>query len=336
VTLTTRRDTTYAVTRSVSSSIQATRDAGSDASGADAGADTAGEGGDAGPDATTGDGGFATTCSPTATWSAGATVSIPGLTDAAAPPGGVLGGITLDELTVAWVTGPDGSAVVQVADRAQATDPFGMAVTLPSFAAGAALDRVAMTQDGLRLGVLWANRLGFAEFAREQRGAPFTEQVGGTFDLLNALGATFTGAMAFGDPVIGNQETFFYSIYGGIDADGGVLPVTIHSAVPSAPGNEWLDSTTYSTPSLTAQAGGRRMPTGISADGQTLFFWDQVTGIERAAYRPMGFDSKGSDDFEYAVDVGPMPAAAPNTACNALYYAGAPPTSVELLRATQQ
>ena len=330
----TRSDTSRTNSRSVSSSTSTTHDAAVDAGGADATADAeadaASAAGDAGVDATTGDG-FASTCSPTATWSAGVTVGLPGLADAAVPPGGVLGGITLDELTVAWVTGPDGSAIVQVADRANTVDPFGPPTTLPSSAAGAALDRVAISSNGLRIGVLWATRLGFAEFAREQRGDVFVEQDEGTFDTLNALGATFTGAMAFGDPVVGDAETLFYSVYGGVDADGGILPGTIHSAAPAAPGIEWLDTTTYSAPGLTAQAGGRRMPTGISADRLTLFFWDQVAGIERAAFRPTGFD-----DFEYVIDVGPLPGAAPNTACNALYFAAPPPTDVELLRAAQQ
>lgn len=57
-------------------------------------------------------------------------------------------------------------------------------------------------------------------------------------------------------------------------------------------------------------------PTGVSKDLRTLFFWDDVRGVERAAFR-----AGPGCGFTTVVDLGPLPGAQPNDECTALYFA---------------
>ncbi|HVR21385.1 MAG TPA: hypothetical protein VMS65_16845, partial [Polyangiaceae bacterium] len=58
-----------------------------------------------------------------------------------------------------------------------------------------------------------------------------------------------------------------------------------------------------------------RKPTGVSADGLTLFFDDPVRGQARAAFR-----ETASGPFVWFVDLGTRPRSQPNTACDRLYF----------------
>jgi hypothetical protein len=58
-----------------------------------------------------------------------------------------------------------------------------------------------------------------------------------------------------------------------------------------------------------------RNPTGVSADGLSLFFFDPALGQARAAWRP-------GDDvaFSWFADLGARNQAQPNAACDRLYH----------------
>jgi hypothetical protein len=56
-------------------------------------------------------------------------------------------------------------------------------------------------------------------------------------------------------------------------------------------------------------------PTGVSADGLTLFFFDWARGQARAAWR-----STADGTFEWFTDLGARENAQPNAACDRLYY----------------
>jgi len=64
----------------------------------------------------------------------------------------------------------------------------------------------------------------------------------------------------------------------------------------------------------------RRRPTGASSDDRTLFFFDEVSGVERAAWR-----TDPSQPFSYFEDIPAAPEAAPNLDCSALYFIGGGP-----------
>jgi hypothetical protein len=78
--------------------------------------------------------------------------------------------------------------------------------------------------------------------------------------------------------------------------------------LPSAPLNAEFES---------VDATHRRAPTGSSSDGRTLFFFDDVAGLERAAWR-----ESPAVPFALFRDVGPFPEAAPSARCDSLYYRG--------------
>ncbi|HLK41184.1 MAG TPA: hypothetical protein VKU41_30745 [Polyangiaceae bacterium] len=61
----------------------------------------------------------------------------------------------------------------------------------------------------------------------------------------------------------------------------------------------------------------RRRPTGASADDLTLFFYDEVANVQRAAWR-----ADVGAPFTHFEDVPGAPEAAPNAGCSALYYRG--------------
>jgi hypothetical protein len=267
----------------------------------------------------TGGSGPSPVCAPGATWSAGSSLSV------SVPAGGELAAVTADELTIAWVSGSPAAAVVRYADRAHASDAFGAPSTLPTSAQGAALDRVALSADGLRLGVVRGDRRGFVEFTRPDRSAAFTEQGEGTFANVNQLADAFTTGMAFGDPVLApDDHHFFFSIYGGSEA------VTLQATMRVFAGESWGMPVGLDGPELEVQGTHRRRATGVSPDNLTLFFWDEVTGTERAGYRGDGFST-----FTVFVDLGDRAGAAPNAACDALYYFTTSGGSVDLRRAAR-
>jgi hypothetical protein len=291
-------------------------DAASDAEAGDAGAD-----GDTGVDAgaDVGAGGFpqppAALCHTDAVWEAGTPLTIStGSSD-------VLDAVTPDQLTIAWTTGTDGGATVQYADRATSAVAFGAPVTL---AAGSfATDRAALSADGLRLVVVSADGQSFLEAIRASRTAPgntFGVPAVGTYANLDVAGPPLAG-QSYGDPVLSADDHFFYySVFGaGITA-------TVYSSARVFGGDPWPPgSPVASTPALEAQGAQRRRPTGVSSDGQTLFFWDEVTAIERAVWIN---ESTGS--FDLFVDLGAKSMAAPDTACDRLYYSAQGASSEDL------
>jgi hypothetical protein len=66
----------------------------------------------------------------------------------------------------------------------------------------------------------------------------------------------------------------------------------------------------------------RRRPTGASSDDRTLFFYDEVGNVERAAWR-----SDPSSPFTHFEDIPAAPEAAPNAGCSLLYFRGTNPST---------
>jgi hypothetical protein len=62
-------------------------------------------------------------------------------------------------------------------------------------------------------------------------------------------------------------------------------------------------------------AGTRRRPTGTSSDDLTLFFFDESTNVERAAWR-----NAADAPFSFFKDLGAMAEAVPSLRCDTLYY----------------
>ena len=76
---------------------------------------------------------------------------------------------------------------------------------------------------------------------------------------------------------------------------------------------------------LAAQGTLRRRPTGISSDEQTLFVWDEVVGMERAAWI-----DQSTGAFDVFVDLGTRSMAAPESTCSRLYYSAPGTESIRI------
>jgi hypothetical protein len=285
-------------------------------------ADGSGSGADTGAD--TGDGGGfppppGPLCNTTPSWGAGVLLSISTSAD------DELDSVTPDELSIAWTSGTGSSAVVEYADRASTSDPFGTPQTL---AAGQfTTDRVALSQDGLRLVVVNADGQGFSELTRTSRlppGNTFGAAGVGTYSNLDAAGELASG-QSYGDPVLSaDDHAFYYSVY------GAGLTTTVYRTERLFPNDAWpAGAPVAAAAGLAAQGSLRRRPTGISSDEQTLFFWDEVMGMERAAWID---ESTGS--FDIFANLGTQSMAAPNTACTELYFSSMGTSSVDLFSAS--
>jgi hypothetical protein len=283
--------------------------------------------GDAGGDSDAGplpgsDGGFppppGAVCDSSATWAAGTLLPISTASD------DTLDAITPDELTIAWTAGSGSTASIEVADRAAATDPFGAPQTVAAGSFGTA--RAALSPDGLRLVVVDTGGQSFSELTRTSRTAP-----GNTFGA-PATGkmANFSGVLSSGesydDPVLSaDDNAFYYSV------TGGTQTVTVYRAARLLPTDTWPAGTALTKSTvLAAQGTARCRPTSISSDEQTIFFWDEITNTEKAAWID---EATGAFDG-LVVDLGARAWAGPDTACDRLYYSEAGASSVDLFVAS--
>jgi hypothetical protein len=260
-------------------------------------------------------------CKTTATWGAGVLLDVSGGSD------DVLDSVTADELSIAWTVVNGGTSTIHYGDRSSTAASF-VAQSLP--AGLYTNDRVALSFDGLRLLVIDPDGPGFSQLTRASRGDAFVPGadagVSPASNYDNFAGRLKAG-QSYGDPVLAaDDDVFYYSVYGGT-ADAGAP--TIYRTARLLVTDAWPAGAPLSTSTgLLPQGALRRRPTGLSSDQQTLFFWDEVTGTERAAW----ISAAGA--FDSFVDLGSRSMAAPNAACSALYYSAQGSSSIDLFRAT--
>lgn len=225
-----------------------------------------------------------------------------------------LGAITADELTIAWM---NAAGAVLYADRAASTDPFGPTKT---FNGNFALDRVALSADGLTLIGVVTGRATFAQVTRSSRSATFTGLLDSApFKFLNQQnggnendGGVVDAGGTVADPVLSADGRLFYF-------------TLIASGVQTFAESLRLGGTTFPSPRLLKETdlvpvGGKyRRPTGVSVDGRTLFFWDESTNTERAAFRE-SVTYPGKTGYTKFVTLGAYPGAQPSQTCGRLYY----------------
>lgn len=237
-----------------------------------------------------------------------------------------LGSISGNDLNIAWlaVSADAGNdRVIHYANRHYPTDPFPSAMLLDP-GTEADLDAgIALSADGLRLVVVLPDRKGFTEYARNDAEEPFTTPPSDTqFDVLNTQISHYLppGAQC-GDPVFSADDlTFYFSVYGVDDTSGDyggyVSDHTIYSST-RIPYVSWPAAEALQGAPIEAHCEARRRPTGISSDQLTLFYWDELSGSARAAFRP-----SIDEPFSGAVELGDRAFAQPSPDCTTLYYSG--------------
>ncbi len=243
------------------------------------------------------------TCGEADTWSTTARVDSIAATDFVR-----FGAISALGTTAAWT---DATGTIYVADRASNADPFGTPAVLDPGTTQLSNGRVALTPTGLELVATLADGSSFVGFLRPTIGGAWQQGPGTEFKYLAATISESGGA--FSEPVVsGNSLSLFYDLV--IDTG----PPIFYEAPWDSGLKAWDPGTPLPNPDFTnASAAQIRRPTGASADQRTLFFFDEVAGHERAAWR----DSAGSP-FDTFVDLPALPEAAPTSNCRTLYYDG--------------
>jgi len=252
-------------------------------------------------------------CDIDTVWGVGERVSVP------TTGNDVLVSVTPDELSISWASVDVFSTVFFVADRATAAVDFGapMEIVDPLVTEDSQL---ALSPDGLRLVLVVGAR--FLEATRVQRGDTFGTADEGGFSLVNA--AADMDGTSLGDPVISPDDLTLYYSARGVSDD----TLRVSSRTGSEP---WPVGRPLGECEFKAHPGGGRIPTAVSSDGLTLFYFDNPRNVMRAAFRP-------ALDWPFLefVDLPGRYSAQPNGACDQLYYSGMGVLPVELLVAAPE
>jgi hypothetical protein len=212
--------------------------------------------------------------------------------------------VTADELDLAFLR----DDALYVAHRADATAAFavGSAVSIPS--GWIATDGAALSADGKRLVLVSSDQTMLGEMTRSARDVAFSGDVDQTaFSLVNQA-STYSGNI-FASPALSpdDQELFSSST-----APGGASTVVVATR---ASDQTWTSPTRLSE-ALDGATGMRRLPTGVSADARTLFYFNEETMKEEARWRDTATLASPLYDM---VDLGTRRGAQPNSACDKLY-----------------
>lgn len=233
-------------------------------------------------------------CNPGASWAL--MTRVPG---SSTPNFARFGGISGDELTIAW-SAPNGDAFV--ATRGSRESEFGAPKQVNSIALAA--DRVALSPTGAYLVGVSSDRKNLLSFELSSDGWKAGD--GPEFGMLRMSSESDA---TLSDPVLGSDKRSLYFVRTIANLS------SIYTSTWDALARAWGAPVSLSNAELTAAAGHAMRPTGASRDGRTLFFFDESTRTERAAFRP---------DVDAAFDVfttlGSFVGAMSNLGCTTLYY----------------
>ncbi|HEY8946976.1 MAG TPA: hypothetical protein VIM73_22185 [Polyangiaceae bacterium] len=276
---------------------------------AEAGESTSGEGGAAGAPVFESDAGPGRPdlgppqCHQTASWSSSTPLTGVSL-DANQPLS-----LTHDELDLAFIHG----GVLYTAHRVQASDPFTVSapVALPS--GWDPKHGFALSDDGKRLVLVSVDQTAVGELTRSARDAAFISTVDQTaFELVNQ--ASMYSGNVFAAPLLSADDA---QLFLSSTAPGGSSTVVV--ATRTRPTDAWGTLTRIGA-ELDGPSGARRLPTGISADARTLFYFNEESMKEEARFRAAPIANAPLYDM---VDLGKRRGATPNTACTRLYSTSA-------------
>jgi hypothetical protein len=286
---------------------------GDDGSSADAGGDDGGspvEGGEAGA--------LPPACSPSFVWAGIARVP-------SIQPSGFdrFGSISPNGLAIAWTSS---SGSVFVADRPSVSASFGPPAQFSPGMLALANDRVALADSGLKLIVTQASGATFVAFVRSSATTAWGPSLSDEFQYVAATIAEFGGSMS--NPVVSADGlSLFYLLTMGTNS----APILYESPWNTST-KAWDNGTPLPNAEFAiATASKLRRPTGASADRRTLFFFDETTGKERAAWR-----ASPSAAFDTFIDLPALPEAVPNFNCDTLFFQGMDAAGQGLFTALRQ
>lgn len=239
-------------------------------------------------------------CDPAAHWSS--VKNVPGVSGSSAES---LLAITADELDLAFLR----AGAVYVAHRASSDAPFtiGAPVMIPT--GWSASHGASLSADGKRLVLVSdPDQKKLGQLIRSHRDAPFDGEIeSNEFAAVNQDSLVSGRTYASPTVSVGDDQLFYNSSF---DDDSTVVVSTRTSS------GAWSAPTTLSAGVLDGTSGHRRLPTGVAADGRTLFYFNEESGQEEARWR----ETNSVDSPLYDMrPLGMRRGAAPNSACNRLY-----------------
>jgi hypothetical protein len=237
-------------------------------------------------------------CVLTGTWGAPTPVLTTGAADAS-----IFGAVTPDELTLAWTSRTGTTVTAYYADRASTSAAFGAPQALAASFGALALDRVTLSGDGLRIAGVAADGHSLVAATRTSRAAAFA-----TPDTEFAPLATGEAPPTLATPLLAGDDSELVYIDTSSSSD-----YVVHESTSGLP--SWKSGPAVIVPGLARMGTQLRRPSGLSLDRLTLFYWDDVSGSEKAVWRPIP-----QQDFNQFVDLGSRTNAVPTASCQRIYY----------------
>ncbi len=220
--------------------------------------------------------------------------------------------ITADELDIAFLRG----GALYVAHRGTPSASFAAAtaVTLP---AGYVADAgVALSADGETLVLVSTDGQSFAGLSRDSRTTAF----GATADTTAFVALNNRAVQTlehFAAPVLAPDGKSFVFAAFTVAGDAGYGNSLVYESLLS--GSEWaMPSNISATGGFSSTDDKRILPSGLSSDSRTLFYFDESTGTEIARFR----DRPDAPLYDH-VDLGGLRGAVPNAKCDRVYYSSA-------------
>jgi hypothetical protein len=218
-----------------------------------------------------------------------------------------LGGISADELSVAWLEATQSGVELHTATRANEDARFAAerSQALPAAFAG-----VALSPDGLRLAFVSADRRSFSVWNRGNTSEDFSDA--GSSELAMVTGDEgLADEEELADPVFGPSDlTFVFSRFSGDRGRTLFSSARFSRQAPFAPGRA-LDV----DPELEGSSEAHFVPTGLSADQRTLFIWSASQSSQFVSF----FDVE-RQVYASPVALVDAPSALPNRDCTRLYH----------------
>jgi len=243
----------------------------------------------------------ASICSSTASWSDATSLAV-----VSSAMSETLLSVTPDELDLAFVR----AGQLFVAHRATPSADFAIGSAVPIPNGWSVSEGAALSADGKRLILVSSpDQTKLGELTRSSRTSAFSSTVDETAFVRINQDSTYTSRI-YASPVVsaGDDQLFFNSSYP--EAESTVVVSTRSGA------DAWLPPTQLTDSVLDGPAGGRRLPSGVSADTRTLFYFNEESQAEEARFRTKTRIGSALSDMQ---PLGTRRNAAPNAGCNRLY-----------------
>jgi hypothetical protein len=227
--------------------------------------------------------------------------------------------MSADELTAVWVVdNGTGGGTVRVADRADRALAFAAPTVLATADVTLALDQVAVSPDGLTLIAVSATRQTLVAYQRILRGEEFVKDTALVAQVNGGGNEDSEGGgpkpHQFRSPVLAYDGQTL--VYADLASSGAGLGVFV---APLTTSSGFTFSGMFPDMVLRTDNGKHRLPTGMAPDRRTIFFFDEVSGTQKVAWRV-----NSGAPYAQVTDLGNRRFASPNANCKRLSHLNTP------------